>query len=203
MDLNTIYLVCAVAGGTVLVLRLLLMITGFGGGDDVSDIPTDLDAGVDADFGGHDAGETGAGANFVSIQSLSGFFTMFGLVGMGLLEINASPVLSLVGALAAGGVTAWATTMIVLNLQRLQSSGNLVITNAIGQQGTVYLTIPEKGSGVVMVTVQGALRQFDAVSGNGQRIPTGEVIRVTGITAGKVLVVEPLSINQPSTISGG
>src|SRR5690606_30499077 len=142
----TIYLVCAVAGGTVLVLRLLLMITGFRGGDDVSDIPTDLDAGVDADFGGHDAGETGAGANFVSIQSLSGSFTNFGLGGMELLESNACRVLSFVGALAAGGLTAWATTMIVLNLQRLQSSGNLVITNAVGQEGTVYRTTPEKGS---------------------------------------------------------
>lgn len=199
MDLNTIYLVCAVAGGTVLVLRLLLMLIGFGGGDG-ADAPPDLDA--SADFDGFDDGGGGE-VNFLSIQSLSAFFTMFGLVGMGLLEINASPILSLIGALGAGILTAWVSGIIVLSLTRLQSSGTMVVSNAVGERGTVYLTIPENGRGVVSVTLQGALKQFDAVSENGERIPTGAIVRVTGLSAGHVLVVVPEMAEKTTISSSG
>jgi hypothetical protein len=186
MGLDTIYLVCAVAGGVVLAIRLLLMIIGLDHGD-AGDFDTSMDLSHDslADAGHGD----GSIFTFLSIQSISGFFTMFGLVGLGLLQINASNMLSLVGALAAGGFTAWCTGMIFLALRRLQSEGTLVIGNAVGQTGTVYLTVPETGTGSVNVTVQGSLRTLDAVSQGGNRIPTGSIVKVVGITAGKILVV--------------
>jgi len=186
MGLDTIYLVCAVAGGTVLVLRLLLMLFGLDHGDSGDfDTSVDLDHDALADAGHGD----GSMFTFLSIQSISGFFTMFGLVGLGLLQINATNLWSLVGALAAGLFTAWCTGMIFLALRRLQSEGTLVIGNAVGQTGTVYLTIPETGTGSVNVAVQGSLRTLDAVSQGGNRIPTGSIIKVVGITAGKILVV--------------
>lgn len=180
MGWNTIYLICAVAGGAILVLRVILMLVGI----DQGDAP---EVSVEVDAPGGD-GITG-GANFLSLQSIAGFFTMFGLVGMGLLQIGSSEIVSLLGALGAGVLTAWATGMIFLQMRRLQSEGTMVITNAIGQVGSVYLTIPEQGSGVVTVTVQGAQRSLDAVSEHGQRIPTGSMVRVVSVTAGKILVV--------------
>ena len=185
MGLNTIYLICALAGGAVLVLRLILLATGLDHGDaaDVTEVSIDVDHDGVMDAHG------GSGVNFLSLQSIAGFFTMFGLVGMGLLQVEASDLLSLVGAMAAGGFTAWATGMIFLHMRRLQSEGTLVISNAVGQVGKVYLTIPEKGTGIVSVTVQGALRTLDAVSENGQRIPTESIVKVVGVTAGKILVV--------------
>jgi hypothetical protein len=86
-------------------------------------------------------------------------------------------------------VTAWATAMIFLNMRRLQSDGTMDMNNAVGQVGTVYLTIPEKGTGVVTVTVQGTRRNLDAIGELGQRIPTGSIVRVISVTAGKILVV--------------
>jgi len=65
----------------------------------------------------------------------------------------------------------------------------MVIQDAIGQIGSVYLTIPEQGTGVVSVAVKGTLRSLDAMSEAGKRIPTGAMVRVTGVTAGKILVV--------------
>lgn len=184
MGLNTIYLICAITGGTILVLRLILMLIGIDQGD-APDASIDMDnaGAVDA----HDG--MGGGVNFLSLQSIAGFFTMFGLVGMGLLQVRVIEIWSLVGALAAGLFTAWATGMIFFQMRRLQSEGTMIITNAVGQVGTVYLSIPEKGTGVVTVTVQGALRTLDAVSEHGQRIPTGSIVRVVAITAGKILVV--------------
>jgi hypothetical protein len=180
MTLYTIYLICAIAGGAILVLRLVLMLAGIDHGD-----APDVSVEVEPATGAEGAGEV----NFLSLQSIAGFFTLFGLVGMGLLQVGVHWGWSLVGGLAAGLFTGWVTTMIFLQMRRLQSEGNLVISNAVGQVGTVYLTIPEKGSGVVTVTVQGAARSLDAVSEHGQRIPTGSVVRVVGVTAGKILVV--------------
>jgi len=186
MELWTIYLICAAIGGTVLVFRLILMFVGL----DHGDIPGDIDLQVDVgDTAIVEAGDHGGGYNFLSLQSIAGFFTMFGLAGMGLLKIQTTDVVSLIGAMAAGAFTAWCTGMIFFYMQKLQSEGTLVLSNAIGQTGTVYLTIPEKGSGVVNVTVQGALRSLDAVSKHGTLIPTGSIVQITGITAGKILIV--------------
>jgi hypothetical protein len=182
MELNTIYLVCALAGGTVLVIRLLLMLFGIDGGPDID---------ADIDPGGAVEAADGSGTffTFLSLQSISGFFTMFGLVGMGLLQIGSSNAQSLGGALAAGIFTAWATGMIFLGLRKLQSDGTMVFEKAIGQQGTVYLTIPEKGTGVVTVSVQGGSKTLSAVSEKGVKISTGALIQVVGITGGNILVV--------------
>jgi len=183
MGLNTIYLICAIGGGTVLLLRLVMMIIGL----DHGDTP---DSGVDLDHDGSvDAPDGNVGMKLLSLQSIAGFFTMFGLVGLGLLQVKAGPIWSLLGALAAGLVTAWVTAMIFYQMRRLQSEGTMVIQDAIGQIGSVYLTIPEQGTGVVSVAVKGTLRSLDAMSETGQRIPTGAMVRVTGVTAGKILVV--------------
>jgi hypothetical protein len=191
MGLNTIYLICAVAGGTILALRVILMFVGIDQGD-APDTSIEIDTSGVGDA--HDG--MAGGMNFLSLQSIASFFTMFGLVGMGLLQIRASELWSIVGALAAGTFTAWATGMIFFQMRRLHSEGNLVVSNAVGQVGTVYLTVPEKGTGVVTVTVQGAIRTLDAVSENGQRIPTGSMVRVTAITAGKILVVTEQNANR-------
>lgn len=187
MGLATIYLFCAIGGGIVLLLRLILMVAGLGDWDAGPDLPADFDL----DHGELSNGGDGHGGvfNFFSIQSIAGFFTMFGLVGMGLLQIDVSEAWSLAGALAAGLFTAFCTGLIFIAMRRLQSEGTLVVENAIGRTGMVYLTIPEKGTGSISVTVQGSLRTLDAMSANGQRIPTGSIVQVVGITAGKILMV--------------
>ncbi len=180
MSLSTIYTICAIAGVAVLVLRLVLLAIGLDHGD-APDISVES---ADDALGSHEGG-----MNLLSMQSIAGFFAMFGLVGLGLLQIKAPEIWTLLGALVAGGLTAWATTLIFVQMLRLRSEGTMVISDAIGQVGSVYLTIPENGSGVVSVTVRGALRSLDAVSENGTKIVTGSMVRVVGISAGKTLIV--------------
>lgn len=183
MELYTIYLICAVAGATVLVIRFVMMMVGMDGDGISHDVDLNHDGIMDASDG------HGGGVTFLSLQSIAGFFTMFGLVGMGLLQVQAGALWSLLGAVAAGAFTAWSTGMIFLSMRKLQSDGTLVIENAIGKKGTVYLTVPAKGTGTVTVPVQGAMRTLDAVSEKGVRIPTGSLISVVGVTAGSILVV--------------
>jgi len=197
MGLNTIYLFCSIAGGTILLIRAVLMFIGI---DEGSSVDTSLD--LDHD-GAVDVDHAGAGMKLLSLQSIAGFFTMFGLVGLGLLQIKAAAIWSLLGALAAGLLTAWATAMIFYQMRRLQSEGTMNIKDAIGQVGSVYLTIPEKGSGVVSVAVKGTLRSLDAISESGQRIPTGEMVRVVDVTASKILVVVEHATDHSKNSSGG
>ncbi len=62
---------------------------------------------------------------------------------------------------------------------------------AIGEQGTVYLTIRAKGTGKVQVAMHGRPREFEAVAKDGAEIKTGERIRVLEVND-SVLVVEKM-----------
>jgi membrane protein implicated in regulation of membrane protease activity len=72
---------------------------------------------------------------------------------------------------------------------KLQSEGTLDVWNALGKEGTVYLTIPPTGKGIVQINVQDTLRELSAVSKDKTEIKTGERIVVVDIVGGSTLVV--------------
>jgi hypothetical protein len=207
--LELVFMGSAVIGGTLFILRMLTMVVGgLDFGD--SDIPHDIDGGfdgidggMDADLGGDfhgDAGDFGEvdhpsadfSFKFLSLQGLTAFFMMFGIVGLALLRAKLWPLVSIAGGVIAGLFTVWVIGMIFAAMRQLQSSGTIQIKNAIGQQGTVYLSIPTSGSGQVQVAVQGSLKIFDAVSGDKKKIATGEKIKVINVIDNKTLVVTKL-----------
>ena len=201
--LETVYIGSAVIGGTLFILRMLTMIVGgMDFGD--SDVPTDFDGGFDGDI----AGDLAAGMEFddivdhpssdisfkfLSLQGLTAFFMMFGIIGLALHRANLWAVVSITGGTLAGLFTVWLMGIIFAAMLRLQRDGTLNIRNAVGQQGTVYLTIPKEGSGQVSVVVQGSLKVFDAVSKVKQKIPTGDKIKVVGVVDSQTLIVTKLT----------
>lgn len=72
------------------------------------------------------------------------------------------------------------------------TSGNLQTADAVGSTGTVYLMIPEKGTGRVSINFRNHLREFDAIENSGSMVPTGTPIRVVQVRA-NVLVVERIN----------
>lgn len=173
------FLACAIIGGVVFLLRLALMLIGLGDQGDISE--------VDAGNGDHASDE---GFRFLSIQGMSSFFLMFGLVGLTVLRNGGAVWMAFAGAFGSGGFTVWLVSLLFKGMKRMQSDGTLRIQNAVGQEGTVYLTIPAEGSGQVQVSVQGSLRMFEARSIHRVKISTGERIRVVEITAGNILLVD-------------
>jgi membrane protein implicated in regulation of membrane protease activity len=176
--IEVIYWVSAVVGGTLLLLRMLLLI--FGGGD----------FGDDVDGGGALDGDVGF--KFLSLQGLTSFFMMFGLVGLAMLRANLPVFLTVVGGMAAGAATVVVTGLIFSQMKRLQTDGTINIRNTIGSEGSVYLTIPRNGTGQVQVIVQGSLKIFDASSKGKTAISTGEKVRVVDVAGGNTLVVEKI-----------
>ncbi|MFC1936450.1 hypothetical protein ACFLYP_02150 [Chloroflexota bacterium] len=196
--IEIIYWTSTVIGGTLFILRTITMLIGadFDGGD--ADVGA-LDIGGDFDFHDADVGfddhhfDTDASFKFLSLQGITAFFMMFGLVGLALLRANLPVVLTIFGGGLAGVFTVWVISMIFAGMGRLQSDGTIDIKNAVGKSGKVYLSIPANGSGQVQVSVQGSLKIFDAVSKDKEKIPTGEKIRVVDVVSSDTLIVEKLS----------
>ena len=184
--IEIIYWAATIIGGTLFILRLILMFMG----GDVSD------DGIDSalDTGGFESSGDHADANMsfqlLSVQGLTSFFMMFGLVGLALLKASQPVLLTVMGGVLAGLVTVAVTGLIFTQMKRLQTEGTINIQTTIGSEGSVYLTIPKNGTGQVQVIAQGSLKIFDAVSNNKTLIATGEKIRVVGVAGGNILVVE-------------
>lgn len=168
-SMRSIYVVCAVVGGAILLIQTGLLLLGFDGGESGFDFDADTDVG-DGSFG------------FLSLRALTSFLAFFGLSGWGALEAGWGRGASLGVAVAAGA----AVMVVVVWLLRLQlklgSSGNIDPANALGKTATVYLRIPgsRTGKGKITVSIQGRTQEYLAVTG-GDTIPTGATVRVVSM----------------------
>lgn len=189
--IEIIYWASTIIGGTLFVLRLgmMLIVGDLGGGDGGFDAPIDTG---DVDIAG-DHIDADTSFTWLSIQGLTSFFMMFGLVGLAILRANLHVIISIIGGTLAGFVTVAITGMIFTQMKRLQTDGTIDINNSIGADGSVYLTIPKNDTGKVQIIVQGSLKIFDAISSNKKHIPTGEKVRVVGVASGTTLIVEKKS----------
>ena len=171
--LEQVFLLSAIVGGLILVLRLILLVAGLD--HHGTDVHLDSDAGFQA----------------ITIEGLSAFFTMFGVTGY-MLYHNAvlGMLLAIGGALAAGMFSMWVMHRIFKAMMRLQSSGTVSLFAAVGSEGSVYLTVGKEG-GRVQINFANRLREFEAISADGSTLPTGTAIRVQSIAA-NTLVVAPV-----------
>jgi membrane protein implicated in regulation of membrane protease activity len=184
--LEKVFVACAVIGGTLFIIRLILQFMGL----------HDADAGTDVDASAIDAdslGDSDISFKLLSLQGITAFLLMFGLVGLAMSkQTEAGAFWSIIVAAAAASVTVWLMARFFAWMSRLQSSGNISTSNAIGLQGTVYLNIPAEGAGKVEVVVQNRLRIYDASSADKTPLKTGEKIKVKAVVAGNTLVVEKI-----------
>lgn len=187
----TLFLVCAVAGGAVMVCQLALTLMGFAGGHDV-DHPLDT-AGSHGGAGHVDHGSTWF-FNVLSFRALVAALTFFGLGGM---VCTSTPGLAIF-AFPAGLVTGFAAMLLVAwlmsTLSALQAEGTVYVENALGAAGTVYLTIPPKGKGTgkIMVKVQNRTMEYKATNTGETPLATGTPVEVVGITGPDTVEVGPV-----------
>ncbi len=173
--LEMFYVVSAVLGGLVFLVQIVLLFF-VGDGDGALG-----DVGVDSD----------TGFQLLSIQGLSSFFLMFGLVGLALIQAGVSELLTSVWALVAAGITILAVAQLSSLMLRLQSSGNIDLASTLGSEGTVYLTIPGDGIGRAQIRIRDRLRTYDARSKTKEELKTGTPIRVAEVKGNMLVVEEP------------
>ena len=201
-SLEYIFVGCAAVGGTIFVLKSALLLLGFGAdGDadaDVGEVDLEADVDVEGELDGGDMGDVDDGAiagteasfQLLSIQGIMAFVTMFGLVGLGCTRSGLNGGLAVVAGTAAGLLVMYLIAKVFQFFKGMQSSGTIDMKNAIGQEGSVYLTIPAEGTGKASVAIQGRKAIFNAVSEAKEDLPSGTAIRVTKVASGNVLVVE-------------
>lgn len=186
-SMETIYLSCAVAGGTVLVLQTALLL--FGGGDHSDALaghPEHVDLGQ-ADSGEGSSHDSALG--LLSVRSISAFLTFFGLAGWGGINAGWSTFGSLCCALIAGTVMLALVAYLLTVQRKLYSEGNLNPRNAIGSVARVYLRIPahNSGRGKITVALQGRTAEFGAST---EELPTGTEVRIVRLLTQDTFEVE-------------
>lgn len=183
--LDVIFAICAIIGGVLFVLRLLLTLIGFGHDGDMSG----MDVGH-VDVGGHDIGGSHAGFQLLSINGVMGFFMIFGLLGLALRRgSQVGDALSVIGGFAGGVAMMAVIGKMFQFVQGLAVSGNIDYRGAIGQQATIYLHIPDNETGQVEVCINNRMRILDAVSEDHKAIKTGERVDVVDLLGANTLIV--------------
>ena len=184
-DMTHLFLVCAVVGGTLLVCQFLLSLFGIGDhGADGHDAHFEH-GGHDHGHGDHGHGNSSASAwlfSLLTFRSVVSAMTFFGIAGMAATRADWSRPATLVGAAAAALVTMLLVAAMMRSVVKLQSEGNLHIENAVGQTGTVYLTVPgnKTGVGKVTLSLQNRTAEFQAVTFQDQ-LPTGSKVVVVDV----------------------
>jgi hypothetical protein len=204
--METVYLICAIAGGTLIVCQFLLTLLGMGhhdlgghdaGGHDVG--------GHDASHGGHDASH-GSEPNWffsmLTLRTLSAAFAFFGLAGMAASKSFAEPWPPLGIALLAGAAALVGVAKLMQLLVKLNVDGTIRIERAVGARGTVYLGIPAKRSGIgkVHVNIHNRTVEYNAVTPQ-ETLPTGAAIVVVNVVNADTL--EVTSSSTPEGASHG
>ena len=177
--MEIIFVSCAVLGGILFFIMMLLMMVGDVLGGVTDAIGLDIDAG-------------GGAFEILSVQGLSVAVMMFGLTGMFGLSATGSDVV----AVLAGGVGAaagmYGMGKMMYGINQLQADGTINYNDAVGQRGQVYSRIKPNETGEIQVPVDGTLRTLLARATDKKLyIPSGEFITVIDVI-GSTMIVEPL-----------
>ena len=132
------------------------------------------------------------GLRLFTVRGIMAFLMMGSWVGFLLSRAGVHEIIATACAFVSGMIALIFIAKIMQILMGLQEDGTTNVKNALGQVGQVYIRIPgeEKGIGKVNVTVQEKLCEFDAVTEKSETIKTGEMVYITDVRAGNVLVVE-------------
>lgn len=125
-----------------------------------------------------------------TFRNFVNFFLGFGWTAISLQEkLGGFATIAL--SCLVGGLLVAAVMYIFYMMSKMEQSGNIDTTSAVGCRGNVYLTIPAARSkeGKVQITIQGAVREFDAVT-EGELLTNGTPIRVVQVVNENTLLVE-------------
>lgn len=224
--LDTIFLIAAVVGGTVMVCQFLMMFLGMGD-DGSGDIGGDADLSMDVDLDGIDGvdgidgidgidtdhqtswshaadadlGHPDASRIFeiLSFRSVVAAVAFFGFAGKATLASGFADSQALLIALAAGGAAMYGIYWVMLQIYKLRTAGNENINNALGQPARVNVAIPKQGDGAgkVQLVLQNRSVEYEAITSEQTPFKSGDQVIVVDILGpDKVLVQSPAELAE-------
>ncbi len=178
--MSTFFFSCALLGGAVLVLQLVLGLIGAG-------------------HHHSDAGHAHVGDSHLpdaldlfSIRALSAALTFFGFAGLGTMGLGLPWLFALPVALIAALAAAYGVAFLMRSMLRLEKDNTASIAETVGTTGTVYLGIPAARGGVgkVHLVLRNRTLECTAVTPEGA-LATGTPVLVIDIVNDDTVVVVP------------
>jgi len=198
----------AIPFSVILMIQMILTFSGMGGSDaDVGgSIPDtsglDVQMGTNLDMPAHDitnmpdqhpGGFVGEPHfDIFTVRAFIAFFTIFGWAGIAGVRGGLTPIWTILLAVVLGLLAMVIVSALFYFILKLAESGNFSIINAVGHTGKVYLPVKANSGniGKIQVEFQSALREMQAVTKGNEDLPTGTVVKVTGIIGNQILVIE-------------
>jgi hypothetical protein len=191
--METLFLFCAIFGGTVLVAQFFL---GFGSEEHGSEGPEDAPDAIggmegDAQDAAHHDSTWVFGV--LTLRTVLIGVTFFGLTGKAAVASGFDQPRTLVIAVVCGLAAMYGVYFLMRGLYKLTADGTERIDRSVGEEATVYLAIPGRNQGVgkVHVTVQQRSLEYEAMT-VGERLPTGTRVVVVGVLGSDRVEVEPI-----------
>lgn len=184
------FTVPALLGTGVFLLKLGMVMIGVDhhGDGDVSGVG-------DAHHGdAHHGGDATGGFKLVSVQAAFGFIMGFGWSGLACLKsFEWSPAVSVLGGLVGGAGFGFLVSLLLNATRKLESSGNLMMTSAVGQEGSVYTNVPAKGEGRGQVrVVVGTRERIVTATSDGPAVATGSRVKIVHANSDNSIIVTPV-----------
>ena len=174
-SLQRIFAFIAIPATAVLLIQTVLIFFGIGDAEaDDGDIPADT------------------GLALFSIRGIVAMLCIGGWSGIVLGDTPLSDPIVIILSVIIGLAALFGMAFLIKLILRLQSSGNIQLSNAIGKVGQVYLTIPANGtgSGKVNIIIQETFTEVQAITRDTSAIKTGETVRVVSTDELGMFVVE-------------
>jgi hypothetical protein len=187
--METMYLFCAVVGGTIMICQFLLTVIGFG-------------ADADADHGGdfdHGDSHPHHGGNWlfhiITFRTIIAAVTFFGASGMASLAAGLSMGQTLAISLTVGFIALLAVYWMMQSMHRFNYDGTMRIDQSVGKYGTVYTSIPanHEGSGKIQISIQEQVVELIAVTTAAQPLKPGMQVVVVSVLGGGTVEVAPMA----------
>ncbi len=199
-----IVLLIALPFTVLLFIQFVMQTFGLGGSGGDTDVDVDGD-GVPDDTELPDGGElqdsggmraafgTIGGLKLFTFRGIVAFFVIGGWTALAV-SMSARPVWAALAGIGAGAAADLLFALAMKLAMRLQESGSVNLSNAVGLVGEVYVPIPPQRivGGKINLELQGKLCEIDALSDEPGFIKTGEKVVVT-LVLGNAVLVAPAS----------
>jgi len=190
--MSAFFLTCALLGGGLLVVQLVLGAIGIGHEDGL--------------HGVHDLHELKGGApheglHLFSFRALTAGLAFFGVGGLAGLTTPFGLLVAIPLALVFGGAAMLGVAAATRAMLKLEDDGTVHIEGAVGLSGDVYLSIPpaRRGLGKVHVVLQNRLVELQAVTTHADALPTGSRVLIIDVVDADTVDVVPDPVALPSS----
>lgn len=172
----------------LIVQIVLLCLSSFGG-----DVDIDGDGDIDVD--------TDSGVSIFTVKSITAFFAVGSWAGLLTCQVASDKLqwLAIIVALIAGVAGMSIVVLLLRAIVKLQCNGAFEIEKIVGQQATVYVTVPpaRSGRGKITLNAQGKFMELDAVTDCESKLSVDEVVEIVS-SENECAVVRRVEIAEKS-----